>query len=82
MEYHFNRLDEPVFMAGPKPMLLLTEFAINHRLESCVIRPLKEIEETRSTYSLVFYAEVKNDHNSDCCLPLTSVDNIPLTDSK
>ena len=33
MGYHLNRLDEPVFMAGPKPML--TEFGIHHRLESC-----------------------------------------------
>jgi len=32
-EYRLNRLDEPVFMAVPKP--LLTEFAIHHRLESC-----------------------------------------------
>ena len=79
MGYHFNRLYEPVFMAGPKPML--TEFAINHRLEGCVSCARKEIEEALK-YSLVFYAEVKNYHNSDCCLPLTSVDNIPLTDSK
>ena len=28
-----NRLDEPVLMAGPKPMW--TEFGIHHRLESC-----------------------------------------------
>ena len=35
MGYHLNRLDEPVYMAGPKPMQ--TEFGINHRLESCVI---------------------------------------------
>ena len=28
-----NRLHEPVFMAGPKPML--TEFGIHQRLESC-----------------------------------------------
>ena len=28
-----NRLDEPVFMAVPKPML--TEFGIHYRLESC-----------------------------------------------
>ena len=34
MGYRLNRLDEPVFMAGPKPML--TEFGIHHRLESCV----------------------------------------------
>ena len=34
VEYGFNRLDEPVFMAGPQPMLI--EFGIHHRLESCV----------------------------------------------
>ena len=33
MGYRLNRLDEPVFMAGPKPML--TEFGIHYRLESC-----------------------------------------------
>ena len=33
MGYCLNRLDEPVFMAGPKPMQ--TEFGIHHRLESC-----------------------------------------------
>ena len=32
MGYRLNRLDEPVFIAGPKPML--TEFGIHHRLES------------------------------------------------
>ena len=31
--YHLNRLDEPAFMAGPKPMR--TEFGIDQRLESC-----------------------------------------------
>ena len=31
--YRSNCLDEPVFMAGPKPML--TEFGIHHGLESC-----------------------------------------------
>ena len=31
--YRLNRLDEPVFMAGPK--LMLTEFGIHQRLESC-----------------------------------------------
>ena len=34
MGYHWNRLDEPIFMAGPKPMR--TEFGICQRLESCV----------------------------------------------
>ena len=38
MEYGLNRLDEPVVMAGPKPMLL-TEFAINQRLESGGLLP-------------------------------------------
>ena len=33
MGYHLNRPDEPVVMAGPKPMR--TEFGIYHRLESC-----------------------------------------------
>ena len=28
-----NRLDEPIFVAAPKPML--TEFGILYRLESC-----------------------------------------------
>ena len=32
MGYRLNRIDEPVSMAVPKPML--TEFGINHRLES------------------------------------------------
>ena len=34
MGYRLNCLDEPVFMAVPKPML--TEFGIHFRLESCV----------------------------------------------
>ena len=33
MGYRLNRLDEPVFMAGQKPMR--TEFGIHQRLESC-----------------------------------------------
>ena len=33
MGYRLNRLDEPVFMAVPKP--ILTEFGIHYRLESC-----------------------------------------------
>ena len=33
MGYHLNRLDEPVFKAGPKPMR--TEFGIHHGLENC-----------------------------------------------
>ena len=31
--YRLNWLDEPVFVAGPKPMR--AEFGIHHRLESC-----------------------------------------------
>ena len=33
MGYHLNCLDEPIFMANSK--CLLTEFGIDHRLESC-----------------------------------------------
>ena len=33
MGYHLNRLDEPVFMVVPEPML--SEFGIHQRLESC-----------------------------------------------
>ena len=33
--YRLKRLDEPIFMAVPKPML--TEFGIQYILESCVI---------------------------------------------
>ena len=33
MGYHLNSLDEPVLIAGAKP--LLTEFGIYLRLESC-----------------------------------------------
>ena len=36
MGYRLNRLDEPVFVAGPKPMR--TEFGIHQRLESCDLR--------------------------------------------
>ena len=36
MGYHFDRLDEPVFMEGPKPML--NHFGTHHRLESCLMQ--------------------------------------------
>ena len=42
-----NRLDEPVFIAVSKP--LLTEFGINHRLESCA--HLKVIKQSRHVVS-------------------------------
>ena len=35
MGYRLNRLDQPVFMAVPKPML--TEFGIHYRLENCEV---------------------------------------------
>ena len=35
MGYRLNRLDEPVFRAMPKPLLI--EFGIHYRLESCGI---------------------------------------------
>ena len=34
MAYRLKRLDEPIFMAGPKPMR--KDFGIHQRLESCV----------------------------------------------
>ena len=39
MGYRLKRLDEPVFMAGPKSMR--TEFGIHQRLESCVPKKLQ-----------------------------------------
>ena len=50
MGYRLNRLDEPIFMAVPN--LMLTDFDIHYRLESCadqhsrgndliVVRPLQ-----------------------------------------
>ena len=42
MGYCLNRLDEPVFIAGPKPMR--TEFSIHHRLESCVFLAVDKIK--------------------------------------
>jgi len=33
VKYHWTRLDDPIIMAGPKP--LLTELGIHHSLESC-----------------------------------------------
>ena len=33
MGYRLNHLDEPVFMAVSKPLLI--EFGIHHKLESC-----------------------------------------------
>ena len=35
MGYHFNHLDEAVFMAGPKPMLTELAFIIDWRIVSC-----------------------------------------------
>ena len=43
MGYRLNCLDEPIFMAGPKPMR--TEFGIRQRLESCVHLKLLDEEE-------------------------------------
>ena len=36
MGYRLKRLDEPIFMAGPKPMRI--EFGIHQRLESCALK--------------------------------------------
>ena len=58
MGYRLNRLDEPVFMAGLKPMR--TEFGIHHRLESCV--PIQSVKRAMtkltSTYSRLLGANL------------------------
>ena len=55
MGYRLNRLDEPVFMAWPKP--ILTEFGIHQRLESCEalssIAKLALLNGWLSTYYLI-----------------------------
>ena len=51
MGYRLNRLDEPSFMAVPKPVL--TEFGIDHRLESYVKRMEKLEGQFISTYLLL-----------------------------
>ena len=48
MGYRLNRLDEPIFMAGPKPMR--TEFGIHLRLESCVLIVTDKIRGARSQF--------------------------------
>ena len=51
MGYRLNRLDEPVFMAVPKPML--TEFGIHYRLESCASYSVCNKETTKGYPTLV-----------------------------
>ena len=48
MGYRLNRLDEPVFMAGPKPMR--TEFGIHLRLEGCEATYYSQIKVLGSTH--------------------------------
>ena len=51
MGYRLNRLDEPVFMAVPKPML--TEFGIHYRLESCAFNSVCNKETTNGYPTLM-----------------------------
>ena len=53
MGYRLNRLDEPVFMAGPKSMR--TEFGIHPKLESCV-----------ELFHSVFALEYQQDSQQKC----------------
>ena len=54
MGYRLNRLDEPVFMAVPKPML--TEFGIHYRLESCgVNRYVNLVDDLKAVQGAVNY---------------------------
>ena len=50
MGYRLNRLDEPVFVAVPKPML--TEFGIHQRLESCVKDNILRIAVVKTYFSV------------------------------
>ena len=52
MGYRLNRLDEPIFMAGPKPMR--TEFGIYPRLESCA--PFESFSGKKKTKPHFFWA--------------------------
>ena len=64
MGYRWNGLDEPIFMAGAKPMR--TEFGICQRLESCEVwglfsglnPPFFRIHDVRGAPPLVFGALV------------------------
>ena len=58
MGYRLNRLDEPVFMAVPKPML--TEFGIHYRLEIfCSVYPYKPNCVKSDTHPLALKQEVQ-----------------------
>ena len=52
MVYRLNHLDEPVFMAVPKPRL--TGFGIDYRLESCGEHSLKP------TCNMIVLNNIKN----------------------
>ena len=65
MGYRLNRLDEPVFMAVPKPML--TELGIHYRLESCDwFKINNSLERYLSQEQLIFFFFCKV---IDMCLP-------------
>ena len=49
MRYRLNHLDEPVFIAGPKP--LRSEFDIHQRLESCVVYSTNSMDILDDTFS-------------------------------
>ena len=58
MGYRLNRLDAPVFMAVPKPML--TEFGIYYRLESCEAE-IRLPRNRAMACSVIWPAELKAD---------------------
>ena len=53
MGYRLNRLDEPFFMAGPKPMR--TEFGIHQRLESCGMSPEANVDKLHFIKEIGYY---------------------------
>ena len=64
MGYHLNRLDEPVFMAVPKP--LLTEFEIHYRLDFRELCSALFVGKERVSTSSCFLQEfmIGLEHNS------------------
>ena len=87
MGYRLKRLDEPIFMAGPKPMR--TEFGIHHRLESCDARfrifhwpqtgksNLRESFETQKHINLIGFGLFQNLQFFQCLFPVMTRKNDP-----
>ena len=58
VNYCWNRLDYPVFIAASKP--LLTEFGIHDRLESCALFVLSKLTKIYTLHILVLVSIFPN----------------------